>query len=167
MSAPITIGLSLALAVFPAALPLSAQRARVGQPAPEFSLESLAGTPVRLSDFRGHPVVLTFWATWCPPCQRELPALHEAYQAGQEAGLRILAVNDDERAPTIRAFVDRMGLAFPVLLDPHSRVNARYGVIQFPTTVFVDTAGIVRVVHGGAISAERLATDLQTILPAR
>ena len=146
--------------------PLAAQRARVGDPAPDFALPALAGDTVHLAELRGHPVILNFWATWCPPCQVELPALVVAYGAHQGDGLRIVAVNgDDERVSVIRGFTHRMGLPFPVLLDRRARVTSQYRVLGLPTTVFVDSTGIVRAIHAGPISPAELAAELQLILP--
>lgn len=163
----ITVGKILLTILTLAAPPLAAQRVRVGQPAPEFSLPAIAGASVRLADLRGHPVVLNFWASWCPPCLTELPALVSAWNAQRPAGLQVLAINgDDERPAVVREFTTRMALPFPVLLDARARVNDRYRVTGLPTTVFIDSAGIVRALNPGPIDAEALARGLATILPA-
>ena len=163
----ITVGRVVLTILTLTAPPLAAQRVRVGQPAPDFSLTTLSGESVRLADLRGHPVVVNFWASWCPPCLTELPALVSAWNAQRSAGLQVLAVNgDDERPAVIRDFTTRMALPFPVLLDARARVNDRYHVTGLPTTVFIDSAGIVRALNPGPIDAETLARYLGTILPA-
>ena len=162
----ITVGQFLLTILTLAPPPLAAQRVRVGQPAPEFSLPAISGESVRLADLRGHPVVLNFWASWCPPCLTELPALVSAWNAERPAGLQVLAINgDDERVAVIREFTTRMVLPFPVLLDARARVNNRYRVTGLPTTVFIDSAGIVRALNPGPIDADALAKGLKTILP--
>lgn len=163
----ITVGRTLLTILALAAPPLAAQRVRVGQRAPDFSLPAMSGEPIRLADLRGHPVVLNFWASWCPPCLTELPALVSAWNAQRAAGLQVLAINgDDERPAVIREFTGRMALPFPVLLDARARVNDRYRVTGLPTTVFIDADGIVRALNLGPITAETLAKDLAMVLPA-
>ncbi len=148
-----------------AAGPLAAQRARVGQAAPEFVLPALAGDTVRLSTLRGHPVILNFWASWCPPCQMELPELVTAYGTHRRDGLQIIAVNGDDEAPgVIREFTGRMGLPFPVLLDHKARVTDHYHVLGLPTTVFIDSGGVVRALHRGPITTAEIAAGLELIL---
>jgi peroxiredoxin len=163
----ITVGRTLLTILTLSAAPLAAQRLRVGQPAPDFSLPAMSGDSVRLADLRGHPVVLSFWASWCPPCLTELPALVSAWNAQRPAGLQVLAINgDDERPAVIRDFTTKMALPFPVLLDARARVNDRYRITGLPTTVFIDSAGVVRALNLGPIDRETLARDLETILPA-
>ena len=159
---PVRVVLFLALA---ASGPLSAQRARVGEPAPDFALPALTGDTVHLAGLRGHPVILNFWASWCPPCRVELPDLVTAYGAHRGDGLRIIAVNgDDERPSLIREFTGRMGLPFPILLDRKARVTDRYRVVGLPTTVFIDTGGIVRALHPGPITTAQITAGLLSIL---
>src|SRR5690242_7415445 len=88
----ITVRRTLLTILALAAPPLAAQRVRVGQRAPDFSLPAMSGEPIRLADLRGHPVVLNFWASWCPPCLTELPALVSAWNAQRAAGLQVLAI---------------------------------------------------------------------------
>lgn len=154
--------LSLALACPRSA---SAQRVRVGSPAPDFTLPSLDGSTVHLADYRGHPVIINFWATWCPPCQAEMPSLAAAEREHRSSGLVVLAVNGDrENAETISRFTAKMALGFPLLLDARSRVNSAYAVLQLPVTVFVDSTGVVRSIVAGPIQPAQFDRDLRTIL---
>lgn len=120
--------------------------------APDFTLPTLDGGEVTLSSLRGEVVIINLWTSWCPPCREEMPAIEQVYRQYQDKGLEVLAVNstfqDDERAAA--AFVQELGLTFPVLLDRDGAVSRRYQLQALPTTFFVDRQGIIRsVVLGG------------------
>lgn len=110
-------------------------------PAFRFELRDLDARPVQLGEFRGRVVLLNFWATWCPPCREELPALEEVARSFADEGLTVLTVSVREPADTVRKFVQEMGLRLPVLLDADGDVGDRYGVLAIPTTVAVDRSG--------------------------
>jgi cytochrome c biogenesis protein CcmG/thiol:disulfide interchange protein DsbE len=144
---------------------LGAQEARAGASAPDFTLSALDSTTVHLAAFRGHPVVINFWATWCPPCIHEMPELATRFAQHREANLEVLAVNaDGEKADKIRRFAAGMSLPFPVLLDPRIKTAAAYGVIQLPVTVFVDSSGVIRRIHAGPIQSSALDAGVDEIL---
>jgi len=147
-----------------------AQSLSAGSRAPEIDLSKLQGGKVKLSSLRGHPVVVTFWGTWCPPCREEFPGLDALYRKHHDAGLEVLAVNQrDQELSTrdVQAFVDELAVTFPVLLDPRGRSRRNFRLIALPTTVFIDSGGTIREVHSGPISREQLARGVATILPAR
>jgi peroxiredoxin len=151
-----------------AAAPLAAQA--LGDSAPAFTLKSLDGTPVSLSQFKGHPVVINFWGTWCPPCRDEIPLLVAAYRARQDSELVILAVNGrDQETSTgsVRKFAAEFQMSFPVLLDEHGNVRKRYKLLGLPTTVFVGADGIVRAVNIGPLTAAALQQHLAEIMAPR
>jgi peroxiredoxin len=135
----------------------------VGQVAPDFTLPGVDGELVRLSDFRGRPVIINFWASWCAPCKLEMPELQAAYEAHQDEGLVILALNQDESAELARDFFyDEMGLTFTPLLDDNSLVAAAFGAYAvLPTTIFVDGQGVVTATHLGPLTAEKIAEYLE------
>ena len=140
-----------------------------GTAAPDIEFPRLVGGVVKLSELRGHPVVITFWATWCPPCRDEFPVLVAAHRQYREAGLEVIAVNQrDQEVNTkeVEAFAAQYGVEFTVLLDARGRSRRSYRLTALPTTVFVDSAGVIRTFHGGPISARDLARGLATILPA-
>jgi peroxiredoxin len=110
-------------------------------PAPDFTLAGLDGKTVRLADFRGRVVFLNFWATWCPPCREEMPAMQALAGDLEKQGLVVLAVNYEESAETAEAFVRETGLALPVLLDPDGTVARRYRVPGLPASFFIDRRG--------------------------
>jgi peroxiredoxin len=115
----------------------------VGAPAPNFTLRGLDGADVTLADLRGQVVLLNFWATWCGPCEAEMPAIQDRYETFKDSGLTVLAVNLAEPEADVRAFVERLGLTFTILLDPSETVFDLYRVRGYPTTFLVDRAGTI------------------------
>ena len=108
----------------------------------DFSVPTLDGGRVRLADFRGKAVLLNFWATWCPPCVTELPALERLHQRHLAQGFSVLAVSlDTVGVAAVAAFVRERGLTFPVGLDPAWDVARAYGVRALPTTALLDRQG--------------------------
>ena len=112
-------------------------------PAPRLALNDLRGREHRLSDLRGRVVVLNFWATWCPPCIAEMPAIQRMYDALRREGLEVLAVNAGEGAEDIRRFLREFDppLTFPILLDRDGETFARWRVRGLPRTFVVDASG--------------------------
>ena len=151
--------------MFFVAAPLAAQTA--GDTAPAFTLKTLAGDSVSLSDFKGHPVVINFWATWCPPCRDEMPVMVAAYRAHKDSGLIILAVNGRDQETSTRAvrrFVAEFQVSFPVLLDEHGNVRKRYRLRGLPTSVFIGADGLVRSLIIGPFTPEAFEAHLSEIL---
>ncbi len=138
-------------------LPDSGAPLNVGDAAYDFALPDLDGHQVSLADFQGKPVVVNFWATWCPPCRLEMPEFQRAYEAYEDDGLVILAVNEAEQAEKVRSFFyDEMGYTYTPLLDEEGKVAEAYGAIGLPATFFVNAAGEVTAVHRGALTERQL-----------
>lgn len=136
-----------------------------GFTAADFELPSLDGDPVRLTDFRGRPVILNFWATWCPPCRAEMPALQNVANRYRDAGLVVLLVNEGEDAATIRGFLTDIGVDLPVALDRDGAVGSTYRVRGLPTTVFVRADGTIEdVVVGGPMTEPFLEGQVAVLL---
>ncbi|MCR8869086.1 TlpA disulfide reductase family protein [Peribacillus frigoritolerans] len=118
---------------------------KIGAKAPNFSLKTLDGKQVELSDYKGKKVMLNFWATWCPPCKKEMPDMEKyTQQAGDD--VVVLAVNIDPEND-VQAFVEDNGITFTIPLDSQSAknpVNERYKILSIPTTYFIDKKGIIR-----------------------
>lgn len=162
-----------ALWTWASAIPASATTAgripspREGFLAPDFTLETLDGGQVTLSDLRGQAVVVNLWASWCPPCRAEMPALQRVYEAYRDRGLVVLAVNvtyQDSLADAT-AFVRQYGLTFPVALDRRGLVANRYLLRALPSTYFVDREGVIRkVIVGGPMSEATIRTTVEEIL---
>ncbi len=132
----------------------------IGAQAPDFALRDLEGNEVRLSDYRGKTVLLTFWATWCGPCRLEMPAFEERYLELKDDGFTVLGLNYDEPVEDVSGFRDELGLSFPLLLDPGGSVQRLYRIRGYPSSIFVDPQGVVRVVHIGLITEGQLSDYL-------
>jgi thiol-disulfide isomerase/thioredoxin len=111
--------------------------------APDFTLPDMDGESHSLSDFRGKLVMLNFWATWCPPCRREMPSMQRLYEKYSEQGLVVLAVNQFEDPDLVFEFTGRLSLepTFPILFDRESRISEKYKVKGLPTTYLLDREG--------------------------
>lgn len=139
---------------------------RLGSIAPDFQLMSLDGEVIDLQSFRGEPVWITFWASWCPPCRAESPELAAAYERHAPDGLVILAINVGEDPSAAAAYVEKAGLPFPVGLDRSTAVAAQYRVQGLPTHYFVDSAGVIRDMKIGPMGTKEIERRLAKVLEA-
>ncbi len=140
---------------------------REGFNAPEFILNTLDQNSLALKDLRGQAVILNFWASWCPPCQEEMPAMQSVYETFADQGLQIVAVNlaFQDSTEAAQAFVDERGLTFPVVMDEDGEVARRYRISALPTTFFIDAEGVIQeVVMGGPLSEALLYTRAESLL---
>ena len=128
-----------------------------GLPIGDFELTRLDGEKVRLSDFRGMPVVINFWASWCEPCKKEMPVFQAVFSERPEEFV-ILAVNPEEDRETAEDFAESVGLTFPILLDENKEMQKQLMVRGLPTTFFVDAEGVLRAQHVGELNRQ-LFTD--------
>jgi peroxiredoxin len=136
---------------------------KIGALAPDFLLEDVAGEEYQLSDYRGKVVLLNFWATWCGPCLVEMPLLQSEYQAYKGDGLLVMAINNGESHDIVTAFGDENDLTFPLLLDPGSVVQRLYEIHGYPSSVFIDKEGHIRLVHIGLLQKRQLAGYLDEL----
>ena len=134
----------------------------VGAYAPDFIAQTLDGQSFHLKTTRGKPVVLNFWATWCPPCRAEMPMLQQYYNAHKNDYLMV-AVNDAEPAERVQAFIQQQGFNFTVVLDPSQYIVGAYRIQGFPTTFFIDAKGVIRNTHVGMLNQAQLEAGLQSI----
>jgi thiol-disulfide isomerase/thioredoxin len=139
--------------------------AQIGQPAPDFTVTRLdTGEAVRLSDFKGRPVWINFWATWCGPCKEEMPQMQAIYEARKNTDLVILGVDFREDAATVRQFVSERGLGWTFVLDPDARAAWSYFVIGIPTHVFVARDGTIRDIVSAGLSQGQMEQQVAAIL---
>jgi len=144
-----------------------AQGTKVGNLAPDFQLNNLDGESVSLSDLRGKPVLINFWATWCPYCVDEMPYIQEVYDEWLSKGLVVLAINKGESPSKVEEFVKDYDLSFPVLLDVKGDVANKYNIRPLPTTFFIDKDGIIRDIRIGAFqSKQEIEKSLIKIMPS-
>ncbi|WP_163582758.1 thiol-disulfide oxidoreductase ResA [Gracilibacillus saliphilus] len=143
----------------------------IREQAPDFQLDRVANnedgveSSLQLSDLEGKGVMLNFWATYCEPCEREMPYMEELYPKYKEQGVEIVAVSVDATELVIDKFVDHYNLSFPILHDKDSQVLDAYGIRPLPTTYFIDENGVVVDRVLGELSLERLEGYLQEIVP--
>ena len=135
--------------------------------APDFTMETADGGTAFLSDFRGKPVVLNFWASWCGPCKSEMPAFEDAFRTyGDRVHFVMVNLTDgsQETLSTAKTFLESSGYTFPVYFDTRLEGAIRYGVVGIPVTYFINAEGHIVAGANSALSADLLATGLSMIL---
>ncbi len=138
----------------------------VGKPAPDFELQNLDGQSISLSDLQGKPILLNFWAIWCPPCRSEMPYMQEIHEEWSDKGLVLLAIDIGEGPSQIKEFLDANNLSLPVLLDSDKSVAQKYNISNIPTTFFIDKDGIIQEkVIGAFPSKTAIEKHLGSIIP--
>jgi peroxiredoxin len=133
--------------------------------APDFTLTDLSGKTVRLSDFKGKVVMLDFWATWCPPCRREIPDLIQLQNQYADKGFTVLGISlDDGGAATVKPFAQSIGMNYPLVIG-NSQVTAAYGAIEaIPTTFLIGRDGMILKTYVGAQDKSEFQSDIQSAL---
>ena len=140
--------------------PLDDRKPEVGELAPQFVLRAPDGNLHRLDDFRGQVVWVNFWATWCGPCRRELPAMQRLANEFQDQGLVILAVDFRESSSTAQDFWEELDLELPMLLDSDGAVAEQYRLFGFPGHFFLDRDGVVHSLEMGDLTEEEMRERL-------
>ena len=179
---PVIPGLVVAAVIIVAALAIGAQSGwdsigtggvnrsllpKVGEVAPDFETEDVFGNPVRLSQFRGQPVWLMFWGSWCPPCRAEFPDIQAAYAQLEPQGLRMLGVSLRESPLDAAAYAGANGATFLVLSDPDERdTGSSYPIFNFPTHIFIDRDGIIRSIVLEDMDTEQAVAEATNLLAA-
>jgi len=136
----------------------------VGSPAPDFTLNNVNGQLITLSQLKGQPVLINFWATWCAPCRVEMPAIEAAYQQYKAEGFTVLAVDADEALADVTEFTKGLNLSFEVLMDPGLEVTDLYRVRAFPSSFFIGRDGTIVAFQIGAMSDTQLAGNIAKTL---
>jgi peroxiredoxin len=137
---------------------------RADHPAPDFTLSSLDGTRVALSDLKGQVLLINVWATWCPPCRGEMPAIQAAYERYHDQGFTVAAVNFQEDPSAVATFMREHQLTFPALLDADGQVSRAYQAVSLPSSFFVDRRGVIRAVYHGPMPRSIIAGTVEQLL---
>lgn len=137
---------------------------KVDLPAPDLNLTTLDGTPVSLSAFRGSVVLVNLWATWCPPCREEMPALQSFYDEHRSNGFILIAIDQGETSAEVNPFVEEFHLTFPVWLDPASQAGAAFNTMNLPSSYVIDRSGRIRLMWIGGISRKNLDAYVPNII---
>ena len=135
----------------------------VGQPAPDFRATTVDGKTVRLSDFKGKPVWLTFGASWCQPCRAENPDIKAVYEKAKAGGLEVLAIFISEDAAAVRDYADRVGLAYDKVADPDTTIASQYRILGIPSHFFIDSAGVLQEMKIGSLDQAGMEQALEGI----
>ena len=138
--------------------------AQIGKPISNFSLTDLNGATHAIADYKGRPVLINAWATWCPPCKAEMPALHEFYLKHKAEGFELLAINSGESRSAVQDFIAQKGFTFPVLLDTNKDVLDGLGVSGLPTSILVGRDGTVKTIHVGGLTPTAIEQELMPLL---
>ena len=136
---------------------------KVASPAHDFTATTVDGKKVSLSSYKGHPVWLTFGASWCAACQAEAPDIEAAYQKAKAQGVVVLAVSISEDSATVLEYGNRIGLTFPQIADPDTRIASAYRVNGIPAHFFIDRTGVLRSTRTGGLSPENMDKALKEI----
>ena len=138
--------------------------AQIGQEAPGFALSDLNGAPVRLSDLRGRPVIVNFWASWCGPCVEEFPVLARALREHRAEGLVVVGIVVRDNSEAARGFMTRMDAGWPAAMDPGEEVARQFGIYAPPETFFIDAKGTITGRQIGQLTVADLDRQLPLIL---
>ena len=137
--------------------------ALVGEPLPAITLGGIDGGTVSLNPDQGRPVVINFWASWCPPCVREMPGFEQVY-AEREGSVGFVGVNVSDNVITAQQLAERTGVTYPLVLDGNGEVARTLGVVSMPTTVFVAADGTIASVHAGALDVAEVSNRVDDLL---
>ena len=143
---------------------VSAIPVQVNYAAPEVSLTDLQGNPASLIDYQGKLVLVNNWATWCPPCKAEMPALQAYFEAHQGQNFTIIAIEAGQPVSEVADFVRRYGLTFPVWTDPTLKATVAFRNPGLPSSYVIDASGMVRLAWAGAINLEKLEEYVSPLL---
>jgi cytochrome c biogenesis protein CcmG, thiol:disulfide interchange protein DsbE len=137
-----------------------------GFTAPDFTLDLMGGGHVTLTALHGKVVLVNLWASWCPPCRAEMPAIEKVYRSFKPQGFEVLAVNatNQDNEPAAAAFVQELGLTFPIPLDHNGDVSTQYGMRGLPSSFIIDRKGIIRSVVVGPMSEALLQSKVEELL---
>ena len=144
----------------------NARMPKEGEVVPDFQLAALDGRTVKLSDLRGQPVLINFWATWCGPCKDEMPLIVDAYNWNKAKGFRVLAIDSTafDNLDDIHSFVAKFNMTFDVLMDSDDAISTNWNIMGLPSSFFVRSDGTLAKVHVGQMTADQLNEYMKLIV---
>jgi len=140
----------------------------IGLTAPDFTLKTIEGESITLSSLRGQPILLNFWATWCPFCRDEMPAFQNVYEEHKDDGFIVISITEEvgSEMDNVIEFRDNYNLTFPILLDEGGVVTRRYHVNSLPRTLLVNPDGVINnIILGGPITENAVKQELSAMKP--
>ncbi|MFO1444144.1 thiol-disulfide oxidoreductase ResA [Bacillus sp. Bva_UNVM-123] len=128
-----------------------------GKPAINFKSKTINNEEIELNKLADKKIIVNFWASWCQPCRREMPAFEEAYSNNKDKNFNIIAVNVGDSDFVVNQFTKKYNLSFPILGDKDTSIQSSYKVINLPTTFLINSNGIIEKVHEGEVTREMLS----------
>lgn len=135
----------------------------VGKTAPDFAATTVDGDPIKLSDLRGRPVWLTFGASWCQPCRAENPDIQATYDKFTAKGVVVLAIFISEDGATVKDYATRVGLTYPKVADPNTKIASQYRILGIPSHFFIDRSGVLQQIKIGSLDIPAMEAALLEI----
>jgi len=139
----------------------------IGQLVPDFRVPRLDGGYGSLADYRGKAVLANLWATWCPPCRHEMPALERLYKRYAARGFVVVGLDQGENPGIAKKFIERVGVTYPILFDSDQQYGPAFRAVGLPTSVFIRRDGIIFAAHDGELSYAQMAAQTTRLLSAR
>lgn len=137
---------------------------RVRKPAPDFTLPTFDGGQLSLARYRGQPVVINFWASWCPPCREEAPILERVWRRYTDQGILFIGIDIQDKEEDARAYLKEFDITYPNVMDEDGTVTVDYGVIGIPVTFFIGKTGLVERRWVGAIREDQLSAWVEELI---
>ncbi|ULG71046.1 thiol-disulfide oxidoreductase ResA [Macrococcus brunensis] len=161
------IALAIAFIVYSTVTQSKSKAVGVGDDAPEFELQKMDGSTVKMSDYKGKGVILNFWGTWCEPCKREMPALSENYEEYKGKDVEVLAIHLRKTPQQVEQFFSglKKEVHLPVAYDNDNEVADAYGIDPLPTTVVIDKNGKVKAIHKGEMNDQTIKNYMNSVTP--
>ncbi len=140
-------------------------RTRVGQIAPDFTLNTLAGEPIKLSALRGKRVLVNFWASWCAPCKEEIPALQQAYDQlhASASDVVFIGIGYQDKTDYLKSFVQANKMTYTIVEDAAGTTGDAYNVLGMPTTFFIDSSGVLQHVETGVLTRAEVLKQFEQL----
>lgn len=140
---------------------------KAGDTPPSFKLADLDGNVHESAQYKGKPLILNFWGTFCPPCRNEMPALQNVYDKWKDKGVQLVGINLSEDKLSVQSFIRQVNVNFPTLLDRGRQTEKKFGLKQYPTTFFIRADGTIQeVLIGGPMTEEQIESQIAMLLGA-